>query len=94
MRETGQRPTTFAYPYGFWTPQAVSVLRDACECACTTELRTLAPGADAHLLPRLDTFYLNGPARIENFGTRLFAGYLGMRRHVRGLARRVRTQRA
>lgn len=90
LRETGQPADAFAYPYGFWSPRVAAAVRSACGCACTTELRPVEEGEDAHLLPRLDTFYLDGPARIENFGTWTFREYLRLRLHLRTLARRVR----
>ncbi|MGQ0734404.1 MAG: polysaccharide deacetylase family protein [Acidobacteriota bacterium] len=89
-RETGRRPDTFAYPYGYWTPAAASTVRAACRCACTTELRPLGPGDDALLLPRLDAFYLKGPARLEQFGRASFREYLRLRSRMRALAQRVR----
>jgi hypothetical protein len=89
-RETGGQPTTFSYPYGFWSPAAAALVRRTCECACTTELRHLRRGDDPHLLPRLDSFYLNGPARLDRFGRWSFREYLRLRLAVRTIARRVR----
>lgn len=93
LRQTGQRPETFAYPYGYWTPSAASVVRAACQCACTTELRPLGGRDDAHLLPRLDAFYLKGPARLENFGRFSFREYIRVRSRLRAFAHEVRAKR-
>ena len=82
-RETGKRPQAFAYPYGHWNPAAASVVGSACRCACTTELRPLAAGDVRHLLPRLDTFYLDGPGRLEDFGRWTFRAYLRARAQIR-----------
>lgn len=91
-RETGQHPGTFCYPYGFWTPSATAIVRRTYDCACTTELRPLHPDDDPHLLPRLDSFYLNGPARLQDFGRWTFREYLRLRLRVRTIAQRVRAK--
>ncbi|HEY0872631.1 MAG TPA: polysaccharide deacetylase family protein [Vicinamibacterales bacterium] len=93
-RETGTKPEAFAYPYGFCGSAGLEIVRAACACACTTELRPLRQGDDAHLLPRLDTFYLRGPAGIEHFGRRSFREYLRLRLQLRGLKQRLLTGRA
>lgn len=89
-RETGRRPDAFAYPYGFTTGGAVARVRAAGALAVTTELRPLGAGDDAHLLPRLDSFYLEGPGRIEGFGTPAFRHYFRLRLTLRTLAQRLR----
>jgi peptidoglycan/xylan/chitin deacetylase (PgdA/CDA1 family) len=89
-RETGRRPEAFAYPYGFWGAASARVVRRACRYACTTELRPLHPGVEGHALPRLDVYYLAGPARLEAFGRGTFAGYLRARSGIRALGRWVR----
>ena len=89
-RETGARARTFAYPYGFWTAGAAATVRDACDVACTTELRLLRSGEDPHLLPRLDSYYLDGPGRIEQFGRASFREYFRLRGWMRTVGRLVR----
>jgi peptidoglycan/xylan/chitin deacetylase (PgdA/CDA1 family) len=85
-KATGRAPSSFCYPYGDVDERAVAAVRAAYATACTTELRWLRPGDDAHRLPRLDAFYLQAPGRLEAYGSRPFA------RHVtfRALLRRVR----
>jgi peptidoglycan/xylan/chitin deacetylase (PgdA/CDA1 family) len=92
LRETGRRPEAFAYPYGYWNASAASVVRTACRCACTTALRLLRSRDDAHLLPRLDVFYLQGPGRLENFGSAGFREYIRVRSRVRTVGQWVRTK--
>jgi peptidoglycan/xylan/chitin deacetylase (PgdA/CDA1 family) len=89
-RETGHRPETFSYPYGYSTPRAAAIVRDAYHCACTTDLRLLGRGEDRYLLPRLDAYYLKGPARIERFGRAPFREWIRARSLLRTLARRLR----
>jgi len=52
----------------------------------STELATLAAGADVSRLPRLDAYYLQAPGRIESFGTPSFGRWLASR----ALLRRIR----
>jgi peptidoglycan/xylan/chitin deacetylase (PgdA/CDA1 family) len=95
-RETGQRPDSFAYPYGFWSRRAADAVRAAGLYGCTTELRLLDRRDDGGLLPRLDAYYLNGPARLDLFGRWSFRTYVRLRgsvRAVRGRLNRVRFER-
>jgi hypothetical protein len=82
---TGRRPGAFAYPYG---RHDARVERAAAPfaCAVTTALRPVLSGDRAHALPRLDTYYLQRPGRLERFGTPAFARWLWLR----GGARRLR----
>jgi hypothetical protein len=92
LRETGRRPDTFAYPYGHWNPTTVSVVRSACRCACTTELRVLAEREERHRLPRLDAYYLRGAGRIEDLGRWTFRQYVRARAAVRTAGQRLRSR--
>ena len=89
-REIGVRARTFAYPYGFWTDGTAAIVRAACDAACTTELRLLESDEDPHLLPRLDSYYLDGPGRIEQFGRASFREYFRLRAWMRTVGRLVR----
>lgn len=89
-RETGAQAAAFSYPYGFWTQATVAAVRRTCACAVTTELRALSRHDDPCLLPRLDSYYLNGTARLENFGRLNFRGYLRLRLALRTLRQRMR----
>jgi peptidoglycan/xylan/chitin deacetylase (PgdA/CDA1 family) len=92
-RQTGTEARAFAYPYGFWTPAAAAMVRRWCVCAVTTELRPLGRHDDPHALPRLDSYYLNGTGRIENFGRVSFREYLRIRLALRTLRQRMRARR-
>ncbi len=91
-RETGRRPESFAYPYGHWNARAALSVRRACAHACTTALQPLSVGDDPLLLPRLDAFYLEGPARLEQFGRPAFRRYIRVRSTVRALGTWVRAK--
>lgn len=84
-RETGVDPQSFAYPYGDWDQRSADEVRRCYRFGCTTDFRALAAADDLHLLPRLDMFYLRAPGRLESFGTRAFARYIGARRIGRAL---------
>lgn len=83
---TGDAPKSFAYPFGHYNEAVLDAVRDAYECACTTEMGVLSRDPDPHQLPRLDSYYYRRPDRIARFGSK------GFRRHLwaRGTARRVR----
>jgi len=82
-RETGTRPAGLAYPYGRFDERVMGIARKHCDWACTTELRPLSRKEDPHSLPRLDSYFLRGPARIPAFGSPMFQSYLSLRATVR-----------
>ncbi len=85
-RETGNRPASFAYPYGRVGPRVLEEARRVFELACTTELAIFPVSPDPHLLPRLDTFYYRDLGRLEAYGSTRFRLHLA----ARAAARRVR----
>lgn len=87
-RETGRRPDGFAYPYGYLDERVVSETRRSCQWACTTVLGPLGAGDDVYRLPRLDAYFLRGPARLDAFGSQLFRSYISMRAAIRRLRKR------
>lgn len=89
--ELGERPATFAYPYGAVDEVAATVVRDVFAIACTTELRPLRSGDDRALVPRLDMFYFRESGQLEAWGTSAFRRRLWLRaqgRRVRRLIQR------
>jgi peptidoglycan/xylan/chitin deacetylase (PgdA/CDA1 family) len=82
-RTTGERPRTFAYPYGYLNDAVVQAVRDRFELACTTELRVLDPEDDPLRLPRLDAYYFRAPGGLESFGSPRFRAYLWLRARAR-----------
>src|SRR5262249_51782294 len=83
--EIGQRPDGFAYPYGYLDERVVRQPRPSCRWACTTMLRPLSTRDDPYRLPRLDAYFLRGPARLEAYGSLAFRSYMSMRATVRRL---------
>jgi len=84
-RETGARVDAFAYPYGYHDERVVASVGAVCTWACTTALRPVRTGDPVHALPRLDSYYLRGPARLTAFGSRGFRWYLAGRNGLRRL---------
>ncbi len=80
---TGRRPRYFAYPFGYFSPEAISFADERYEGTVTTELRTLHQHEAAALLPRLDTFYLQNPALFERLESDSVQGYLSTRSFLR-----------
>ena len=81
--QLGVAARTFAYPYGDVSPAAAAQVQRTFTVGVTTELRTMQPGEAAHLLPRLDMFYLREPGRLERWGTPAFRRHLWLRGELR-----------
>jgi peptidoglycan/xylan/chitin deacetylase (PgdA/CDA1 family) len=88
QQQTGRRPDAFAFPYGFLNETSAVAVRDACRWGCTTRLAPLAGNEEPHLLPRLDAYYLQGPGRLESFGSLLFRQYIRARAGLRAVRER------
>lgn len=86
-RRLGERPRTFAYPFGEFDDRAVATVRDTYAYACTTELRALNDDEDEALLPRLDAYYFRREGLLEQFGTGAFRRFIWVRRHGRAVRR-------
>ena len=82
----GVRPRSFAYPFGYFTDDALAVARAHYACAVSTRMGWLGPDRDPHLLPRLDSYYFRRPGAHRRFGSAGFRAWLGLR----ALARRAR----
>lgn len=84
-RELGSAPAAFCYPYGDASSREKDAAARFYRVAVTAELRAVAEADDAHLLPRLDAYYLRQAGRLESFGTPAFDRYLRLRRQGRRL---------
>ncbi len=88
---TGRRPDAFAYPYGATDGRVEAAVAGAFRLAVTTELRALDGTERPHALPRLDTFYLREPGRLERWGSSGFRRWLAFRAGLRRLRAALRT---
>lgn len=84
-RETGNQPAAFAFPYGEWNAAVAADVSRAYQMSCTTDFRLLSRSDRAHLLPRLDMYYLRAEGRLEAFGTPRFERYIKSRRLGRAI---------
>ena len=82
-RETGRRPTTFAYPYGRVDARCAAIVGQAFRWACTTVFGPIERGVLAARLPRLDAFYFQRPGALEAWGTPAFSRFITRRRRLR-----------
>ncbi len=85
--ETGQRPVSFAYPYGAFSNDAVAAVARSHSIAVTTEFRALGDKEDLLRVPRLDSFYFRRPGALESWGTPAFRRHVWLRARGRGLRR-------
>lgn len=87
--ELGERPESFAYPYGDLDHDVVGAARQTYSRGCTTDLRLLEREEDALLLPRLDIYYLRAAGALEQWGTPAFQRRLWLRAQARRVRRLV-----
>ncbi len=87
---TGRRPEAFAYPYGATDGRVEAAAAGTFRLAVTTELRALDGTERPHALPRLDTFYLREPGRLERWGSSGFRRWLAFRAGLRRLRAALR----
>jgi peptidoglycan/xylan/chitin deacetylase (PgdA/CDA1 family) len=84
----GVFPATFAYPYGSLSAAARACVARTFKIGVTTEMKSLSPGDDAALLPRLDAYYFRNANGLDGFGSASFRAYVRLRHAIR-VARRV-----
>jgi peptidoglycan/xylan/chitin deacetylase (PgdA/CDA1 family) len=82
----GERPRSFAYPYGETPPAAVALVRRTYEIGCTTEFRLASARTAPELVPRLDAWYFRDGKSLRRWGSPGFARSVA----IRHLLRRVR----
>lgn len=82
-QRTGKRPATLAYPYGGVTEHIAETASGTFTLGLTTELRVLGATERPLLLPRLDTYYLREPGRLESWGTPSLQRFLTLRAGLR-----------
>jgi peptidoglycan/xylan/chitin deacetylase (PgdA/CDA1 family) len=82
----GRPVESFAYPFGYVSPDALEIVRAEFRAACTTVLRR-AGREPLHELPRVDMYYLRAPRQL----LRLLDGRLDRYLTIRRLARSARS---
>jgi peptidoglycan/xylan/chitin deacetylase (PgdA/CDA1 family) len=86
-RETGVRPSTFAYPYGRVDSRATGLVEGVFKYGCTTEFHVLGASVRAACLPRLDAFCFQDGRLLESWGTARFDRFVRRRHRLRRLRR-------
>ena len=79
----GQRPRYFAYPYGDYNGPVSEYVKTLYKACVTTKLSYLSPMSDVHLLPRVDSYYLQNRMLLTRLGTPLCRSYIGIRNILR-----------
>jgi len=82
----GRTVTSFAYPGGFVSKTASTIVAREFEAGCTTELRRAQHMDERPLLPRVDAYYVRDLDRFRRLALGKLDGYLTLRR----LGRRIK----
>lgn len=85
----GERVSSFAYPFGRYDHASHQVVEEHFACACTDRLQFADCHSEAHLLGRIDSYYLRHPAMDTLVSSGFFGWYIQMRRIPRNFRRAV-----
>lgn len=83
----GERPASFAYPYGDVDARVARAAAEQFAMCCTTEFRAVRTGDRRDLIPRLDAWYFRDVARLRAWGGRSFRQSIAMRQVLRRVRR-------
>jgi len=86
---TGVSVELFAYPYGAYNDTVKRLAQLHFSLACTTRLDFAGIASDLFALERLDIYYLRQPRLFRRLFSREMSTYLGFRRRMRDVRRRV-----
>ncbi len=89
--ELGQRPATFAPPYGATDPRVRAVLARHYRAALGTRFDVATPDDDRFDLPRIEMHYFRDPARWRAHLDGRGGWYLALRKGLRAVRRMVPT---
>ena len=84
---TGERPVTFAYPYGAFDRRVAAAAAGSFDIACTTEFQAIRAGVERSAVPRLDAWYFTDASKLGRWGSAGFARGVKMRHLLRRIRR-------
>jgi hypothetical protein len=82
----GQPVVSFAYPFGRYDEQSLSLARQHFACACSTRLGFAGHRSDRYRLPRVDAYYLRRTSLVDGVTARWFRWSI----YARAIPRRLR----
>lgn len=83
----GERPRTFAYPYGRCDSAVARAAAAEFDVSCTTEFQAVGSDSARERVPRLDAWYFKDASRLAAWGTPRFARRIAVRHALRRLRR-------
>jgi peptidoglycan/xylan/chitin deacetylase (PgdA/CDA1 family) len=83
----GERPATFAYPYGDVDARVARAAGEQFSVCCTTEFQPVLAGTAHNVVPRLDAWYFQDASRLKRWGTPAFQRSVSMRHGLRRIRR-------
>lgn len=86
-RALGERPITFAYPYGAVDERVAHAAAGQFAIACTTAFQPIRTTTRRDLVPRLDAWYFKDASGLQRWGTPQFRRSLAVRHSLRRVQR-------
>ena len=86
-QNTGRKPQFFSYPYGDYNKQLCDFISQEYMASVTTKLAYLHKADHRHLLPRVDSYYLQHPWLFNNLAAPFCQAYIKARcllREIKG----------
>ena len=81
----GQEVKFFAYPYGAYTPEVITLVKKKYAGACSVHMDYVTSESDLYVLPRIDMFYFSQNSFFEYLNSPTFPLYVKCRKWLRGL---------
>lgn len=86
----GQRPTSFAYPYGDVDARVAAAAGNHFALCCTTAFQPWRTMDRPQLIPRLDAWYFGDASRLRSWGSASFRRSIAARHSLRRIRRAFR----
>lgn len=86
----GERPETFAYPYGDVDSRVARAAANTFPIACATSFQQVSRATRRERVPRLDAWYFKDAAPLRRWGTPAWRRSIAMRHALRTVRRALR----